>query len=654
VHTIAIGTDANRPDLESLAVTAGGTYTFISEPAGGGAGGEPETTDFPRDAAEALRIASERVARQEQIFTDRGRVVRGGAPATHRFTVDGGASELVVAVTGVAGTELRDPSGAVHPPFLVSAGPTIGHRIYRVAQPAGGIFQLLVIPPFCPKGGCPSVVDYLVEASVKSILTMDVFLGLRVSERIAGRPMPILAAITDRGPVTNAGAVVEIQYPSGRVESLQLLDDGRHGDGSAGDGVYGETLRTTAEAGSYRLSVASIRFGAPGEAFLRRARVSFHMRPDSDNDGDTLPDGYELLNGLDRFRADADQDPDGDGLPNLTELERGTDPLDRDTDDDGEADGSEVAGNRNPLEPGDAQAKPPRACAFPGVGEVILHANDPPGSFVFIIERATENGPFQRLPLNPFSNGPFEFRDRDVVNGVRYRYRLISADLAGLRSAPSDVCEATPRTDPYPPHGVVLVNGGAAVVSSVNVTLTLRASDVPDASHHYGIPFDPRAEVSGVSHMLIANRADLLNPLLFQPFAATSAWTLAPNEAGVASVFVQFRDRAGNVSDIAAATVRVADTSPGGVFRRGDTNDDGEVIITDSIFMLNFLFLGGRRPVCMDALDTNDDGQVDISDASYALNHLFLGGPRLPAPYPECGVDPTPDDVPCASQPECP
>ena len=49
---------------------------------------------------------------------------------------------------------------------------------------------------------------------------------------------------------------------------------------------------------------------------------------------------------------------------------------------------------------------------------------------------------------------------------------------------------------------------------------------------------------------------------------------------------------------------------------------------------------------CQDALDANDNGAVNIADPIYLLDFLFaLGAPPL-APYPNSGVDPTPDALP--------
>lgn len=89
------------------------------------------------------------------------------------------------------------------------------------------------------------------------------------------------------------------------------------------------------------------------------------------------------------------------------------------------------------------------------------------------------------------------------------------------------------------------------------------------------------------------------------------------------------------------------------LFKRGDTNADGQVDISDPIFTLCFLFLGGTAPPCDDAADTNDDGTLDISDPVGLLNFLFVGQSSPPSPFGECGVDPTPDGLGCESFPPC-
>jgi cellulose/xylan binding protein with CBM9 domain len=100
---------------------------------------------------------------------------------------------------------------------------------------------------------------------------------------------------------------------------------------------------------------------------------------------------------------------------------------------------------------------------------------------------------------------------------------------------------------------------------------------------------------------------------------------------------------------------------PGPRFVRGDANADGSINITDGVFVLNFLFLGGPEPRCVDAAEATDDGQLNITDGVFILNWLFISGAAPPPPSPatanylpsDCGEDPTADDVTCAEFPPC-
>ena len=76
-------------------------------------------------------------------------------------------------------------------------------------------------------------------------------------------------------------------------------------------------------------------------------------------------------------------------------------------------------------------------------------------------------------------------------------------------------------------------------------------------------------------------------------------------------------------------------------FNRGDANADGTMNIADVIRTLSFLF--SAQPVsCQLALDSNDDDAVNIADAIWSLAFLFTTGPPPVAPFPACGIDPTP------------
>ncbi|MGE4618647.1 MAG: HYR domain-containing protein [Planctomycetota bacterium] len=90
-------------------------------------------------------------------------------------------------------------------------------------------------------------------------------------------------------------------------------------------------------------------------------------------------------------------------------------------------------------------------------------------------------------------------------------------------------------------------------------------------------------------------------------------------------------------------------------FRRGDGNGDGIVNIADGVFLLVNLFAGGVDSTCDDAADSNDDGSIDVSDVITILGFQFNGTNPPPAPFDNCGVDPTDGDgLGCALYNACP
>ncbi|MBI4603029.1 MAG: right-handed parallel beta-helix repeat-containing protein [Planctomycetes bacterium] len=95
------------------------------------------------------------------------------------------------------------------------------------------------------------------------------------------------------------------------------------------------------------------------------------------------------------------------------------------------------------------------------------------------------------------------------------------------------------------------------------------------------------------------------------------------------------------------------DCRPAGLFLRGDTDADARRTISDAVFTLLHLFLGGNGPSCADAADADDNGLLNLADPIYLLNRLFRGGPPPPAPEGDCGPDPTADELDCASHPPC-
>jgi len=99
----------------------------------------------------------------------------------------------------------------------------------------------------------------------------------------------------------------------------------------------------------------------------------------------------------------------------------------------------------------------------------------------------------------------------------------------------------------------------------------------------------------------------------------------------------------------------------GSVFYRGDTNTDGQLDISDALYLFNSLFLAGSPLGCLEAADSNNDGSADISDGVHVLSFLYNGGAAPAPPGPptvgDCGPDPdepgSAGDLGCEAYPPC-
>ena len=119
-----------------------------------------------------------------------------------------------------------------------------------------------------------------------------------------------------------------------------------------------------------------------------------------------------------------------------------------------------------------------------------------------------------------------------------HTFRVRAIDKAGN-------IDATPASrswfvDTVIPKGTISINGGAASTASRSVTLSLSASDPPPAS--------------GVAWMRFRNGGTTTWSSWFG-YSTSKSWTLSAG-AGTKTVYVQYRDRAGNISVAASDTIR--------------------------------------------------------------------------------------------------
>ena len=102
----------------------------------------------------------------------------------------------------------------------------------------------------------------------------------------------------------------------------------------------------------------------------------------------------------------------------------------------------------------------------------------------------------------------------------------------------------TVKIDKSAPTGSVTINDGASRTRSRSVTLSLSATD-------------PSAGGSGVSQMRISNTQSGLSSATWEAYSTTKAWSLSSGQ-GTKTVYVQYRDGAGNDSAVVTDTIRFA------------------------------------------------------------------------------------------------
>jgi len=64
----------------------------------------------------------------------------------------------------------------------------------------------------------------------------------------------------------------------------------------------------------------------------------------------------------------------------------------------------------------------------------------------------------------------------------------------------------------------------------------------------------------------------------------------------------------------------------------GDCNGDSSVNVSDVVYLINYLYIGGPEPFPLPSGDVNCDSGINISDVVYLINYLFIGGPPPSCP----------------------
>ncbi len=570
VDTIALGPQTDEVLLQEIANLSGGTYYYVPDDNALARGVDQVGADWRNELASTYEYIQGDVAGRTRVFEAVGEVA-SGKPMTYTMPIPDDITEAVFFVdfapTGAQNwIDLYDPTG--YEITCEEAGVRCEydypHILIHVVNPAlvAGTWTLVINSYQGPNAEIQQGTPFIAGASGNSHRTLHVFLGTPLMDRLQGMQFPILAALSDSGPILGGMVGARIIGPTGMVYQLRLFDDGNHGDGAANDGLYGNTFTPTSDLnpgdqtqGSYRVHVQSL--GLPGTIGPRYGQLAFTVEKGADTDGDLMPDVWEDLHGLNKLDpSDASEDPDLEALDNLGEYNAGTDPHNSDTDGGGENDYSEVnLFGQDPLDPADDQIVAIGwANATANVASNVLTFDVAPEYNRLRLARATATGlrapdlDYVWVENNVAPTGTYT--DTGLTNGTSYAYKLMAVDGDGHRSAVADAQMAMPQADPFPPsHGALLINDGAPQTASRNVTLSFLFEEP-------GIEED-------VAEVLVSNPPDFAGAS-WQPYAPTMPWTLAAGlqMGDVASVYVKFRDAAMNESpDVAGDSIEYVGTT---------------------------------------------------------------------------------------------
>lgn len=409
-----------------------------------------------------------------------------------------------------------------------------------------------------------STSDFLMNGSVQSVIRLQGrFLPpITNNKGMAGDSVPIVGTLFDRnGTIPGAqffgvnGIPVIIEKP-GASDLLFLFDDGGHNDGAADDGIYGNNYSLTTVGGSYNVRMVAFLWDATlGQWITREWLGGFWIDGPQANDldKDGMPDPWEARCRLDTKRNDAQEDLDLDLLNNIQEFQYGTLPCDADTDNGGEGDGSEVLGGRNPRYAPDDLVRPLGHISVAGLNKMIRIRWTHPLSYTNMLVFLSTSPDLLGNAVDMGNSGLFT--ETQVTNDTTYYLRLIGVNGTAIGDY-SDVFTTTPKADPDPPSGAILIDNGAATTRSSSVRLYISSSDDPlpgaaeSANAHLGGPLALKYNtVSGNVEMRISNDPSFAGAS-WEPLAAEKPWNLTDSAPGVYRVYAQFRDAAKNESFI--------------------------------------------------------------------------------------------------------
>jgi Mg-chelatase subunit ChlD len=348
VHTIGLGTDADQQLMLSIAAQTGGTYNYAPRPdqlasiyntiSGAVSNRQTLITTDGTIAAGATATRDVTVDSSVSEATFWVSWTNAGAGVTFSLQTPGGTT--IDAASAAANNDIDYVGGSIYAYYRVRA-PTLTPGVWRillsrtaassatiideptvatseplVERPADGFVEPEhdVTPDLSPDPAerviepepvaQPTPAKHVVEPEpvaqpaatgdepfvarvlARASLTMGFYLGKMAY--LTTEPMICIVTLADNAPITGATVVLTVTLPGQPVAlTLPLYDDGRHGDGAAGDGVYATTFIGPFTPGTATFSVIASGRSSASEPFIRQGELSTYIA--------TNPDPYTFV-----------------------------------------------------------------------------------------------------------------------------------------------------------------------------------------------------------------------------------------------------------------------------------------------------------------------------------------------------------------------
>lgn len=284
MHTVALGDDANRTLLQSIAGAKDGNFFYVDidppTPPPLSAADATATTAVPF-LAETLgnRLADTYVAIGElsqgwqRLFEVHGQA-REGKIFDQTVPVEPGLPGIIFTLNwddpvGDLTLRVLDPKGNPVTPDMDLRAHT--HHQLRVLNPMAGNWTALIQIE-------KPTDEYQLMVSASTPTTLIAAVGGDPTQRGVGQPVPLYGILTHQHPILDAKVVAYVVKPDGSSSLHQLFDDGNHGDGKANDGLYAADFTATTVAGGYSVKLAAEGVNNDNEPFVRYAQTAFNVR----------------------------------------------------------------------------------------------------------------------------------------------------------------------------------------------------------------------------------------------------------------------------------------------------------------------------------------------------------------------------------------